>query len=44
MAYGWGRSVWVVSIVRRMNEVTLRRDRLVLGWVIVCGQEYRLGL
>ena len=25
----------MVSVVRRMNEVTLRRARLVLGWVTV---------
>ena len=25
----------VASVVRRMNEVTLRRARLVLGWVTV---------
>ena len=30
----WRRGV-VVSVVRRMNEVTLRRTRLVLGWVTV---------
>jgi len=24
------------SVVGRMNEVTLRRARLVLGWVTVC--------
>ena len=28
----WRRGV-VASVVRRMNEVTLRRARLVLGWV-----------
>ena len=27
----------VVSVVRRMKEVTLRRARLVLGWVTVFG-------
>jgi len=32
----WQRGV-VVSVVRRMNEVTLRRARLVPGWVTVCG-------
>jgi len=30
----WRRGV-VVSVVRCMNEVTLRRSRLVLGWVTV---------
>jgi len=25
------------SVVRRMNEVTVRRARLVLGWVTLCG-------
>jgi len=28
------------SVVRRMNEVTLRRARLVLGWVTVFGRVY----
>ena len=32
------------SVVRRMNEVTLRRARLVLGWVTVFGQVYHLGM
>jgi len=32
----------VVGIVRRMNEVTLRRARLVFGWVTVCGWVYIL--
>jgi len=27
----------VASVVRRMNEVTLRRARLVLGWVTSFG-------
>jgi len=27
----------MVSVVRRMNEVTARRTRLVLGWVTVFG-------
>jgi len=31
----------VVSVVRRMNEVTLRRARLVLGWVF--GRVYHHG-
>ena len=33
----------VVSVVRRMNEVTLRRARLELGWVTVFGQVYHHG-
>jgi len=33
----------VASVVRRMNEVTLRRARLVLGWVTVFGQVYHHG-
>jgi len=36
---GWWRGV-VASVVRRMNEVTLRRARLVLGWVTVFGRVY----
>jgi len=32
----------MVSVVRRMNEVTLRRSRLVLGWVTVCEQGYNM--
>ena len=35
----WRRAV-VASVVRRMNEVTLRRARLVLGWVTVFGRVY----
>jgi len=38
----WRRGV-VVSVVRRMNEVTLRRARLVLGRVIVFGRVYHHG-
>ena len=34
---GWRRGA-VASVVRRMNEVTLRRARLVLRWVIVFGR------
>jgi len=34
---GWRRCV-VVSVVRRMKEVTLPRARLVLGWVTVFGR------
>jgi len=33
----------VVSVVRRMNEVTLRRARLVLGWVTVFGRVHHHG-
>jgi len=33
----------VVSVVRRVNEVTLRRARLVLGWVTVFGRVYHHG-
>ena len=33
----------VVSVVLRMNEVTLRRARLVLGWMTVFGRVYRHG-
>ena len=39
----WRHGV-VVSVVSRMNEVTLRRAWLVLGWVTVCGREYHLGM
>jgi len=34
----------VVSIVRRLNKVTLCRARLVLGWVTVCGRVYHFSL
>jgi len=33
----------VISVFRRMNEVTLRRARLVLGWVTVFGRVYHHG-
>ena len=36
-AFSWRRSV-VACVVRRMNEVTLRRARLVLGWATVFGR------
>jgi len=39
----WRRGV-VAIVVRRMNEVTLPRARLVLGWVTVFGRVYRHGL
>jgi len=41
--YRWRRGV-VVSVVRRKNEVTLRRARLVLGWVTVFGRVYHHGV
>ena len=34
----------VVSGVRRMNEVSARRARLVPGWVTVFGRVYHLGM
>ena len=34
----------VASVVRRMNEITLRRARLVLGWVTVFGRVYHHGM
>jgi len=37
---GWRRGV-VASVVRRMNEVTIRRARFVLEWVIIFGRVYR---
>jgi len=40
---GWRRGT-VVSGVRRVNEVNARRARLVLGWVIVFGRVYHLGM
>jgi len=40
---GW-RLGAVASVVRRMNEVTLRRTRLVLGWMIVFGRVYHDGM
>ena len=39
----WRRGV-VASLVRRMNEVTLRRARLVLGWVTVFGRVHHHGM
>jgi len=35
---GSTRRAVAASVVRRMNEVTLRRARLVLGWVTVFGR------
>ena len=34
----------VVSGVRRMNEVNVRRARLLPGWVTVFGRVYHLGM
>jgi len=34
----------VASVVRRMKEVTIRRVRLVLGWVTVFGRVYHHGM
>jgi len=42
-ACGWRLGV-VASVVRRTNEVTLRRARLVLGWVTVFGRVYHHGV
>ena len=42
--HGWRRGVWLVGVVCRTNEVNPRRARLVLGWVIVFGRVYRLGV
>ena len=39
----WRRGV-VVNALVVINEVTLRRARLVLGWVIVCGRVNHLGM
>jgi len=39
----WRRGV-VASVVRRLNEVTLRQARLVLGWVTVFGRVYHHGM
>jgi len=41
--YGWRLGV-VASVVRRMNEVTIHRARLVLGWVTVFGRVYHHGM
>jgi len=43
MWFVWWRGV-VVSAVRHLNEVTLRRARLVPGWVTVCGRVYPLDM
>jgi len=42
----WRRGVvdYMVSGVRRMNEVNARRARLVPGWVTVFGPVYHLGM
>jgi len=39
----WRRGV-VVSGVRHMNEVNVRRARLLPGWVTVFGRVYHLGM
>jgi len=39
----WRRGV-VVGGVRRMNEVTLLRARLALGWVTLCDRVYHFGM
>jgi len=41
--HGWRLGV-VVSVVRRMNEVTAHWTRLVLGWVTVFGRVYHHGV
>jgi len=43
LTLSWRRGV-VASVVRRMNEVTLRRARLVLKWVTVFGRVYHHGM
>jgi len=40
---GWRLGV-VASVVSRMNEATLRRARLVLGWVTVFRRVYHHGM
>jgi len=40
---GWRRGV-VVGIVRRMNKVTLRWARLVMGLVTIYGRVYHLAM
>jgi len=42
-AIGWWRGVLVNALVV-INEVTLRRARLVLGWMTVCGRVNHLGI
>jgi len=39
----WGSCGVLVNVVRRTNEVALRRARLVLGWVTVFGRVYHHG-
>jgi len=34
----------VASVVRRMNEVTLRQARVVLGWVTIFGRVCHHGM
>ena len=40
----WWWPVLVVSALVSINEVILRRARLVLGWVTVFGRVYHLGV
>ena len=42
--HGWRLLAAWRSGVRRMNEVTARMARLVLGWVTVFGRLYHLGM
>jgi len=39
----WCRGV-VVNALVAINEVTLRRAQLILGWVTVCGRASNLGM
>jgi len=41
--WSWQRDI-VVSVIRRINEVTLHQARLVLGWENVCRRLYHLGI
>ena len=41
---GWLAGGVVVSVIRCMNKDTLRRVRLLLGWVTVFGRVYRLSM
>jgi len=40
---GWPFGLKVSLRVGRDQQVTLRRARLILGWVTVCGQVHHLG-
>jgi len=37
-------AAWPGSALVSINEVTLRRARLILGWVTVCGLVNHIGL